>query len=84
MAGHSHEHVVTKPTSNDRVVHNRLVGLFLKVGLPAILKVRSRPLLEFIQFLLGRTNLDTSVDAVGSQRSSPLEIPLIEDACSGK
>ncbi len=57
-------------------MHHRLVGLVLEVGLPSINKVRSRPLLELVELLLRRTDLDTGVDTIGSQRPSALDIPL--------
>lgn len=66
-----------------RVVHDRLVGLILEVGFPAVLEAGGRPRLEFFQFLLGRTDLDAGFDTVGGQRPRSLDIPLLENAWKG-
>lgn len=70
--------MVTEPTSNDRVVHHWLVGLVLKVRLPAILEVRGRPSLELLQLLGSRPDLDAGVDTVGGEGASSLDVPFIE------
>lgn len=58
-------------------MHHRLVRLVLEIRLVSIDKVRGRPLLELIELLLRRTDLDSSLDAVRRQRPSPLDIPLL-------
>ena len=60
-------------------MHNRLVRLILKVAIPPTLKVWRRPFLHLSQFLLSRTNLDTGVNAIGSQWSRAFDVPLIKD-----
>jgi hypothetical protein len=74
-----HEHVVTEPAGNDTVVHDGLVGLVLEVGLPSIGEVGSGPALKVPELLLCGTDLDTGVNAVGGERASSLEVPLIKD-----
>lgn len=61
---------------NDRVVHHRLVGLVPEVALVPVNKIRSRPLLELVEFLLRRTDLDTGFNAIGSERPGALDVPL--------
>jgi hypothetical protein len=63
-----HNHMVTKPPSNNRVVHNRLVGLVLKIRVPAR-----------AEFFLCGPDLDTGFDAVGGERARAVDIPLLED-----
>jgi len=60
-------------------MHDRLVRLVFKVAIPTALEMWRRPLLHLGEFLLSRTNLDTSFDAISSQRSSALEVPFIKD-----
>lgn len=74
-----HEHVVTEPTGNDTVVHDGLVGLVLEVRLPSVGEVGSGPALKVPELLLCGTDLDTSVNAVGGERASSLEVPLVKD-----
>jgi hypothetical protein len=75
-----HEHVVTKETCNHRVMHNRLVRLVLEVRLPTLGEVRRRPPLKVLELLLGRSDLDTSLNAVCSKRPSTLLMPFIKYA----
>ena len=75
-----HEHVVTKPTSNDRVVHNWLVGLVLEVAVPATSEVWGWPRLHLLELLLSRADLDTGFNTIGGKRASTLEVPFIKDA----
>lgn len=62
-----------------RVMHDGLVGLVLEVAVPSALELRSRPVSHFCQLLLSRTDLHTSLNTVGSKRTSALEVPLIVD-----
>lgn len=75
-----HEHVITEEAGNHRVMHNRLVRLVLEVRLPALSEMRRRPPLEVLELLLSRSDLDTSLNAVGGKGSSALLVPLIKDA----
>ena len=59
-----HQHVVTEPTRNDGVVHDRLVGLVLEVRLPSLGEVRGRPGLELLKLLGSRADLYASLDTV--------------------
>jgi hypothetical protein len=74
-----HDHVVTKPTSNNRVVHNGLVGLVLEVRVPARAELLAWPAVHHLEFFLSGSDLDTSLDTVGSERTSAVDIPLLED-----
>jgi len=78
-----HQHVVAEPTSNDRVMHDRFVGLVLEVRVPPFSKVRGRPLLEIFQLLLSRSDLGACIDAVGRQWPRSPEVPLLKDTCDG-
>jgi hypothetical protein len=69
--------MVTEPASNDRVVHNWLVGLFFKIRLPALSEVRSWPGFELFEFRLGWSDLDSGLDSIGGKWSSALKIPLV-------
>ncbi len=60
-------------------MHDRLIRLILKVAVPTALKVRSRPLFHLSEFFFSRTDLDTSVNAIGSKWPSALDVPFIED-----
>lgn len=66
--------------SNDGVMHDWLVRLVLEVAVPTASKMRSRPAIHLLQFFFSRANLDTSFNAVGSEWSCALEIPLIKDS----
>lgn len=77
-----HEHVVSEPAGNDRVMHDWLVRLVLEVRLPALFEVRSRPGLEVAELLFGWADLDACFDAVCGERAGTLEIPLVKDAYS--
>jgi len=74
-----HHHVVTEPTSNDRVVHDRLVGLVLEVGVPAGAELGAWPAVHLLELVLSRADLDTSLNAVGGERTSAVDLPLLED-----
>jgi len=69
----------THPTSNHRVVHDRLVGLVLEVAVPATAELWAGPAVHLLELLLGGTDLDSSLDTVGGKRASAIDVPLIED-----
>jgi hypothetical protein len=71
--------VITEPTSNDRVVHDRLVRLVLEVRVPTRAELGARPAVHLLELLLSRTDLDTSVNTVGGKRTSAVDLPLLED-----
>jgi hypothetical protein len=73
-----HNHVVTEPTSNDRVVHDRLVGLVLEVRVPARAELLTRPTVHHLEFFLGGSDLDTRFDTIGGEWASTVDIPLLE------
>lgn len=58
-----------------RIVHDRLIRLLLEIAVPT-----RTELLHVIlaQLLLGRPNLDTSVNAISSKWTSTIDIPLVE------
>jgi len=74
-----HHHVVTEPTSNNRVVHDRLVWLVLEVRVPTRAELGARPAVHLLELLLGGADLDTSIDTVGSKRTGTVDLPLLED-----
>ena len=73
-----HEHVVTEPAGDDRVVHDWLVWLVLEVAVPSGDELWEWPALEFFKFLLVRADLHTRFDAIGSEWASAVDVPLIE------
>lgn len=60
-------------------MHNRLVGLLLEIAVPSTAELLAWPAIHLVQLLLGRADLDTCVDAVGSQGSGTVGIPLVKD-----
>lgn len=74
-----HHHVVTEPTSNDRVVHDRLVGLVLEVRVPTGTEFGAWPAVHLLKLLLSRTDLDTSINTVGGKWAGAVDLPLLED-----
>lgn len=72
--------MIAEPTSNDAVMHHRLVGLVLEIRLPAILEVWRRPRLELLELLGRGANLDTGIDTVRGEGASALEGPFIKDS----
>ena len=66
--------------SNDRVMHDRLVRLILKVRIPTALEMRCRPVLHLSQLLLRRTDLYTRFNAISGEWSGTLQVPFIEDS----
>jgi len=61
------------------VVHDGLVWFVLEVALPSAggREVGSGPALHLFQLLLSRTDLHTSLNAIGREWASPLEVPLV-------
>jgi hypothetical protein len=74
-----HQHVITEPSRNNRVMHDWLVRFILEVAVPAALEVWSRPRLHLFQLLFSGANFDTSVNAIGGERPCALEVPFIKD-----
>lgn len=68
---------------NDRVMHDRLVRFMLEVTIPSALEVRSRPSSHLGKLLLGRTDLDTRINTISSERSCSLKVPFFEDLLLG-
>lgn len=66
---------------NNGVVHDRLVWLVLEVAIPSAsgLEVGRGPGLHLCQFFLSRTDLHTSLNAIGRERTSALEVPFFID-----
>lgn len=60
-------------------MHDWLVRLVLEVGLPAAVELGCRPLLHLIQLLFSGTNLNTSINSIGCQRTSSLQVPFFKD-----
>lgn len=71
--------MVAEEAGDDAVVHHGLVRLVLEVGLPAVVEVRRRPLLEGLQLFLGGPDLDAGLDAVCGEGAGALESPFVED-----
>lgn len=61
-------------------MHDWLVRLIFEIAVPTTSKMRGRPAIHLLQFFLSRTDLDASFNAVGSEWSSALEVPLIKDS----
>lgn len=62
-----------------RVVHDRLVGLVLEVGIPSALEFRGWPVSHFCQLLLSRADLHTSLNTVSGKGTGALDVPFIID-----
>ena len=75
-----HQHVVSKPASNDRVVHDGLVRLVLEVRLPPGIEVGSGPSFELPQLFLRGPDFDPSLDAVRGAGPRALDVPFLEHA----
>jgi hypothetical protein len=75
-----HEHMISKPPSNDRIMHDRLVRFVFEVRVPTALEVWRGPFLHFLQLLLGWTDFNTSFNPISSQWTSTFEIPFIKDS----
>ena len=60
-------------------MHNWLVGLVLEVGVPAGAELLARPAVHHVEFFLSWSDLDTSLDTVGGEWTSAVDVPLVED-----
>ena len=60
-------------------MHDWLVWLILEVAVPSGKELWEWPLLELLEFLCIRPNLDTSFDAIRSQWTHAVDVPLVED-----
>lgn len=78
-----HEHVVTEPACNDRVVHDRLVRLVLEVRVPSRAELRAGPAVHLSELIFGWADLDPSLDTVSRKRASAVDIPLVENFLLG-
>lgn len=74
-----HEHVVAKPTSDNGVMHHRLVRLVLEVCLPAVGELGCGPGLKLFKFLLIRADFYTSLDTISGKGSGSLQRPFVVD-----
>lgn len=72
-------HMVAEEAGNDRVVHHWLVGLVLEIAIPTRAELAAWPGVDLLHLLLGRSSLDTGLDAVGGKRTSAVDVPLRED-----
>lgn len=79
LASSGNSGVVTEPTGNDSPVHDGLVGLVLEVAVPALDELREGRSGHVIQILLVRSPLDSSFDSIRCQRTSAVQLPLVED-----
>jgi len=50
-------------------MHNGLIRLVLKVRFPSLSEMRRGPLLELLELLFGRSDLNTSLNTVRGERS---------------
>lgn len=50
-------------------MHDGLVGLVLEITVPSRAEFWARPGVHLLQFIFSWPDLDTSVDAIGSQRT---------------
>jgi hypothetical protein len=57
--------MVTEPAGDDTVVHDWFVGFVLKIRVPPGTKLVAGPLVDGVEFLLGGTDFNTGVDAIG-------------------
>lgn len=59
-------------------MHNGLVGLVLEVAVPATPEFWTRPLVHNGELFLSGADLHTGFNAVGRERASAVDIPLLE------
>ena len=69
-------------SADDGAEHDGLVGLLLKVRLPAVLEVRRGPPLKVLELLGRGPDLDAGFDAVRSQGTGAPEVPLLIYLCA--
>jgi len=67
------------PPCDNRIMHDWLVRLLLEVTVPARPELLAWPAVHLFKLFLSRSDLDTGIDAVCSQRASPVGIPLLKD-----
>lgn len=60
-------------------MHHWFVGLILEIAVPSGPEMGSRPTIHLFEFFLGRSDLDTGIDAVGSEWTCSFEIPFVKD-----
>lgn len=75
--------MITEPTGDDGVVHDRLVGLVLEVRVPSRAELRAWPAIHLLEFVLSWTDLDTCIDTIGRKWTGTVDVPLIEDLVLG-
>lgn len=61
------------------VMHDGLIRLVLKVAIPPRPEFRARPLVHHPELILSWSHLHTSLNAVGRQWASAIDIPLVEN-----
>jgi hypothetical protein len=61
-------------------MHDWLVGLILEIAVPSRPEFAARtwPAVHLSEFFLSRPDLDTSLNTVGGQRTSAIDVPLVE------
>lgn len=78
------KHVVTEPSSNDAVMHDRLVWFILEVAVPPRLEFLERPFGALLKFFLVRSDPVTFVSndliyiRVLGTHLTPASMPLVE------
>lgn len=60
-------------------MHDWLVWALLEVAVPAVLEMGGWPRLKFAKLILGRPDLDTSINTVSGQWASSLQVPFLKD-----
>jgi hypothetical protein len=75
-----HDHVVAKPTCNNRVMHYRLVRLILEIAIPTRSELGTWPAIHHLELFLSRTDLNTSFNAVGRKWTGTVDVPLLENS----
>ena len=60
-------------------MHDRFVRFVFKVRVPTTPEVRRRIIVHLLQLFLGRTDFDTSFNAIRSEWARTLQVPFIVD-----
>lgn len=60
-------------------MHDWLVGLILEVAVPTRAEFLAWPAVHHLELFLGGSDLHTSVNTVGRQWASAINVPLVED-----
>jgi hypothetical protein len=71
--------MIPKPSSNNTIMHNRLIRLILEIAIPASPKLLARPAIHHIELFLRRPDLDTSFNTIRGERTRAVDVPLLED-----